>query len=60
MVIAVTVRIDRLNRRLLDRRRDAWRAVGGVGLKAHSVAIIVPTSASITSMAKKIGTTSGS
>ncbi|MDT5096404.1 MAG: hypothetical protein QOC76_141 [Mycobacterium sp.] len=31
VVVAVMVRIDRANRRLLDRRREAWKAEGGVG-----------------------------
>jgi hypothetical protein len=30
-MVALMVRIDRLNRRLLDRRREAWKAAGGVG-----------------------------
>jgi hypothetical protein len=31
VVVGVMVRIDRLNRRLLDRRREAWKAAGSVG-----------------------------
>jgi hypothetical protein len=30
-MVALMVRIDRLNRRLLDRRREAWKAAGGEG-----------------------------
>ncbi|KRE33063.1 hypothetical protein ASG82_22795 [Mycobacterium sp. Soil538] len=30
-MVAVMWRIDRANRRLLDRRREAWKAAGSVG-----------------------------
>lgn len=31
MVTAWMIRLDRVNRRRIQRRRDAWKAAGGVG-----------------------------
>ena len=31
VMIAVMIRLERVQRRLIERRREAWKAAGGVG-----------------------------